>query len=771
MLRVEEIRVGVFLSDCNGQISEILNFKELISYAEKISGVVYVKQNNEFCYEAGLKIIKEAIREKKLNRVVVSADEPVTCMVRIGRAVQEAGLNPYLVEVITLREHCARPHHNEPEKAARKARAMLHAAVEKAKLLEPLDTLKYPVKKSALVIGGGIAGIQAAMNLVEMGFPVHIVERQPFLGGIAARAVKFFPTDDCALCIGASSCDLSGIAQTSRKCLYRSGFSEIPNVNVLTNAKVVDVKGGPGNYQVTVEKAAYPSFAHGYPDIRVVDEQFLKFTTKEQTKSYSTSQLQLEQKIETINLDVGAIIVATGFEEFDASVIEEYQYGVHKDVITQLELARMLDAFGPTGGSLIRPSDRSEPEKIVMIQCVGSRDARYNAYCSSICCMIALKHALIIKEQYPDTDVDICYIDIRSWGRDHEDYYERARRAGVKFVKGRPTEIIEDPEAKKLIVDTEDALEGKFIELEADLVVLSTAFVPSKGTKELAEMLGLDLDEDGFFKEYNAKVRPTETKLRGVYICGGATFPKDSPTTALHAASAAIKAAKFLASGEFVKDQRTAVVDSELCGDCEFCPVTCPYGAISLEEWKKDHLVAEIDDLKCEGCGICVGTCPLNAIDLRHAREDQILAQVKALIRGDGDMEPTVLAYCCAECGGTVLDSAGMAAMEYPANVRVVKVPCTGILKIHHFLEAFNFGADAVMVVGCKTDGCHYEEGSIRAKRKIELAKRLLGSYGIEPERLEMFHNVYVEGKEFAEEAKTMSQRVTALGPLQREII
>lgn len=765
---MEETRVGVFLSDCDGEISGILNFKDLIAYVQGIPGVVYVRQNNEFSQEAGLKIIKDAIGEQRLNRVVVSGDDPVNSKVRVSEAAEEAGLNPYLVEAIALREHCASPHKSEPEKAARKAKAMVLAAVEKAKLLEPLETLKYPVRKTALVIGGGIAGIQASMHLAEMGYPVHLVEREPFLGGLAAKAVKFFPTDDCALCVGASSCDLKGVTQTSRKCLYRSGFSEIPGVNVITNAKVVDLKGGPGDYQVAVEKTAGPSFPEGYPDIRIVDDQYRKFASEEIQANAVRGEAG---KTETMSLDVGSIIVATGFEEWDASKIEEYQYGAHPDVVTQLELARLLDAFGPTGGALVRPSDRSVPKKIVMIQCVGSRDTRYNAYCSSICCMIALKHALIIKERYPETDINICYIDIRSWGREHEDYYERAREAGVKFVKGRPTEIVEDPETKGLIVDTEDELEGKFVELDADLVVLSTAFVPSEGTKELAGILGLELDEDGFFKEYNAKVRPTETKLRGIYLCGGATFPKDSPTTALHAASAAIRAAKFMAPGEFVKDRKTAVVDAELCGDCEFCPVTCPYGAITLEEWKEDHIVARIDDRKCEACGICVGTCPLNAIDLRQAKESQIMAQVKALTQKDGSDDLIVLAYCCAECGGTALDSAGMAAMEYPANVRVVKVPCTGVLKIHHYLEAFTLGADAVMVVGCKLDGCHYEQGTMKAKRKVELAKKLLDSYGIEPERLEMFHNVYVEGKEFAEEAKTMTQRAIELGPLQRGII
>lgn len=376
--------------------------------------------------------------------------------------------------------------------------------------------------------------------------------------------------------------------------------------------------------------------------------------------------------------------------------------------------------------------------------------------------MIALKHSLMIKERYPDVDVKICYIDIRSWGREHEEnYYEKAREVGVKFVKGRPTEILRDPSKNKLIVDVEDALLDEFLSLEGDLVVLSTALVPSKGTVELAEILGLELSEDGFFKEYNAKLRPTETKLRGIYICGGATFPKDAPTTSLHSSSAALKASKFMIKGRFVKDALTAVIDSELCGDCEFCQVTCPYDAISLEEVEDDHVVAQITESRCEGCGTCVGTCPKNAIELRILTEDQIVSQMKALVQNRSN-EPIVLAFSCAECGFTAVDTAGMASAEYPSQVRILKVPCTGMLKIHHFLEAFNFGADAVMVVGCKPDGCHYENGSLMAKRKVELARKLLELYGMDPKRLDMFHNISIEGKDFVEEAKNMMEQAKA---------
>lgn len=756
---MDEARVGVFLSTCD-DVAATLDVEMLLQSATAIPGTVLAQRHEDYAEEAGLQAIKDAVASKGVNRIVVSVCEPVTGGIRISEAVRDAGLNPHLVEIINLRDHCARPHRDAPVQATRKAQAMLLAAVEKAKLLTPLDRLEYPVKPSCLVIGGGLAGIQTATNLADLGIETHLVEREPFLGGLAARAGRFFPTDDCALCIGTSSCDLKGVASTSRKCLYRSGFSELPNVNVLTNASVTAVEGGPGDYAVTIEQRPVdPAFRHGYPEIRVVDERYRKFAPAAPPVSLTSGATR------TLTLNVGSIVVATGFTEFDVSVIKEYLYGQHPDVVTQLDLARMLDAFGPTAGSLIQPSQGTTPTRIVMIQCVGSRDQRYNPYCSSICCMIALKHALIIKDQYPEIDVQICYIDIRSWGRGHEDYYERAREAGVKFVKGRPTEIRIDQSTQRLVVDTEDALLGQFVELNADLVVLSAAFVPAQGTDALAETLGVELDDDGFFKEYNAKVRPTETKLRGIYLSGGATFPKDSPTTALHAASAALKAARFLGAGTFAKDQRTAMVNADYCGDCEFCPVTCPYGAIILVK-SGDHLVAQVDDLKCEGCGLCVGTCPLNAITLRNATEDQLRVQVRSLLQYRGD-DPVVIAFCCAECGGTALDSAGIAALTYPAGVRVVKVPCTGRLQIHHFLDAFHNGADAVMVVGCKVDGCHYEEGSATAERRVKLAKRLLQLYGIEPERLEMFHNVYIEGDQFAEEATLMVKRVEGLPPIQ----
>jgi len=801
---MEEVKVGVFLSDCGKQLSEILDFKALTEHMKKVSGVVLVVQGNEFWRGEGLRTIMDAIKSKKINRLVVAESLPKLSEVKIVKAAEEAGLNPYLVEVIDLKDHCAWPHRDTPSEATEKAKAMLLAAIERAKLLEPLEKLEFPAVKSVLVIGGGIAGIQAAEDLADLGFEVHLVEKAPFLGGLAARAGRFFPTDDCAICIQSPASDVKAITHTSRKCVYRSGFSEIPNLNILTNSKVVKVEGAPGNYKVTVEKkpryvdeskcvrcdlcttvcpvevpdeynaklktrkAIYINTPPVHPPVYVIDESACKF--QECAKCVEicpTKAVKLNQKTEKVTLNVGGIIVATGFQEYNPSVIKEYHYGEYPDVITNLELARMIDGFGPTNGAIIKPSDRKPAKRIVFIQCVGSRDRRWNPWCSSICCMISLKNAMLIKSAYPDTDITICYIDIRTTGREHEYYYEKAREMGIKFVKGRPTEISHDPDGNILIVDVEDAILRRFFELEADLVVLATAMVPSENTRELAEILGIELDQDGFFKEYNAKLRPTETKIRGIYLCGGATFPKDAPTSSLHAHSAAVKAAKFLSTGKIIKDQRTAFVNEEYCGDCEFCPVICPFNAITLVPKDEDHFVAQVSDLKCEGCGICVGTCPVNAIELRHSRPNQMTAQMNALLSVNGTSKPLILAITCSECGHTAVDSSGMAMMQYPANVRVMKVPCTGILQVHQFLQAFKSGAQGVMVVGCKTDGCHYEVGSQKAQKKVDLAKMLLKEYGIEPERLEMFHMVFIEGDKFAEAARTMTERLEKLGPLQ----
>ncbi|MBS7656854.1 MAG: hydrogenase iron-sulfur subunit [Candidatus Bathyarchaeia archaeon] len=801
---MENLKIGVFLSDCGKVLTKILDFDNIISFLKEIPDVTVVERGTEFWKGSGLQTIVKTIKEQKANRIIVAESLPKLSEIKIVEAAEAAGLNQNFVQVIDLKNHCAWPHRNVPKEATEKAKAMLLASVERAKILEPIHKLEFPALKSVLVIGGGISGIQAAEDLADLGFEVHLIEKAPFLGGIAARAGRFFPTDDCAACIQSPTSDVKTITHTSRKCIYRSGIAAISGLKIHTNSQVIKVEGQPGNYRITLEKkpryvnetkciscnlcsevcpievpdeynanlmnrkAIYAIVPNIYPPTYVIDEQSCKFHECEKcVQVCPTKAVELDQKPEISTINVGAIIVATGFKEYDPSVIKEYHYGEYHDVITNLELARMLDAFGPTGGRIIRPSDGKPARRIVFVQCVGSRDKRWNDYCSSICCMISLKHAIMIKTVFPEIDVSICYIDIRTTGREHEEYYEKARELGVKFIKGRPTEISHDPESNVLIVDVEDSLLRRFLELETDLVILATAMVPSEDTQTLAEILKIDIDKDGFFKEYNAKLRPTETKMRGIFLCGGATFPKDAPSSSLQAHSAALKAVKFLNTGKIVKDQRTAVVNEEYCGDCEFCPVSCPYNAIELVKIDEKHVVAKVSDLLCEGCGICIGTCPLNAIDLRHFKQSELLSQTKAILSINGQDKPLILAFCCSECGGASVDSAGMTMSNYPTNVRIVKVPCTGYLRIEHFLTAIKNGAQGVMVVGCMSDGCHHEEGIKMVEKRIDAAKTLLKEYGIEPERVELFNTIFVEGDKFAEAACAMTGRLEKLGPLR----
>jgi heterodisulfide reductase subunit A len=801
---MERPKVGVFISDCGKEIADILDFDALTSFVKSVPDVTLIARGSEFWRSKGLETIIDAIESGKINRVVVAESITKVSDVNIAQAVSEAGLNPYLVEVLDIKDHCAWPHRATPKEATEKAKVMILSAIERAKLLEPIEKHEFPALKSALVIGGGIAGMQTAVDLADLGFEVNLIDKDLFIGGLSARVGRFFPTDDCAICIQPPASDVKTITHTSRKCVYRSGFSEIPNLNILTNSKVVALDGVPGNFKVSIEtkpryvdadkcvacdkctavcpvetrdeynanlksrKAIYINVPVVHPQVYAIDEDACKFhDCAKCVEVCPTNAIDLAQKIEQVTLNVGSIIVATGFREFDPSKIKEYHYDDYPDVITNLELARMIDGFGPTGGEIIRPSNGKPAKKITFIQCAGSRDRRYNPYCSSICCMISLKNASLIKEANPDSEVTICYIDIRTTGREHEYYYERARELGIKFVKGRPTEVYCDEEKDKLFVDVEDALLKRFLDLEADLVVLATSMVPAEGTTELAQILGIPLETDGFFKEYNAKLRPTETKQKGIFLCGGATFPKDAPTTSLHAHSAAMKVTKFLNNGKIVKDLRVAEIIDDYCGDCEFCPVTCPYGAISLEPTTEEHFVAHINDLLCEGCGVCVGTCPLNAIELKHSKSIQMAAQMNALLSVNGTSKPLVLAFCCQECGHTAVDSSGMAKLEYSANLRIIKVPCAGIVRANQILEAFKAGAQGVMVIGCKADGCHYEIGSKKAEKKIDFAKVLLKEYGIEPERLEMFRMVYIEGDQFVKAVKMMTDRVTKFGQLK----
>jgi len=573
----KEKRIGVFICHCGKNIAGGLNIKVLVESSKQIQGVAYVVDNKFSCSEDGQVDIKKTIQDQKLDRVVVAACDPSLHLMTFQRCGENAGIEPQFVDLIDIRKWTMHgsPHKVAPEQALEKSKKLIELAVKRMRLKRLIPLVEVKVEQSVLVIGGGVAGLEAGLDLADKGYKVHIVERLPTIGGKMALLYKVFPTNDCAPCILAP----------------KTAYANIhPNITLLTNSEVNNVGGYIGNFNVEViqrpryidttkctgcgecvekcpvkvkddvfsagmgqRKAVYIPYDQAIPKKAVIDAQnclyFRKGVCRLCEKQCPTDAIDFEQQAKTIAMKVGAIIVATGFDEYDPTEKSEYGYGRYNNVITQFQLARLLDIDGPTKGQLLRPTDGKEPKRIVMIQCVGSRDKNTNDYCSNICCMYALKHAQIIKEMVlPEAEIYICFIDMRTVGKGFEKYYRRTREIGINFIRGRPSEIIEESDTKNLLIRVEDPDIGHLLEIKADLVVLSCATIPSSGTGQLSQVLGIALDEDGFFKEMHPKLRPVETNVRGIYICGAAQGPKDIPDSIVQA-----RAAASFADGELRK--------------------------------------------------------------------------------------------------------------------------------------------------------------------------------------------------------------------------
>jgi len=564
----KEKRIGVFICHCGKNIAGGVDIDALLKYSKRLQNIVFVADNKFSCSEKGQVAIQNAIKENNLTRFIVVACSPSLHLATFQRCGKNLGIDPAFVDLIDIRKWTMFGSSSkvDREQALDNSKSLIEQAVRRMRLKRMIPKVTIQVNLSILVIGGGVAGLEASLDLADKGYKVYLVERLPTIGGKMALLYKVFPTNDCAPCILAP----------------KTAYANIhPNINLLTNSEVTNVEGHIGNFSVIINpnpryvdekkctgcglcvekcptevidneysrglgkrKAIYIPYDQAIPKKVVIDKQnclyFRKGSCKICEKVCPVSAIDLRQETKAIELKVGAIIVATGFDEYNPAPKIEYGYGRYGNVVTQFQLARLLDIDGPTGGKLLRPTDKKEPRSIVMIQCVGSRDENANGYCSSICCMYALKHAQIIKEVVlPDSEIYICYIDIRTTGKGFEEYYKRTREIGVNFIHGRPAEIIEDSGTKNLILKVEDSDISEPFKLEADLVVLSCATVPSKGTKQLAGILGINLGGNSFFKEIHPKLRPVETNVRGIYICGSAQGPKDIPASIVQAKAAA----------------------------------------------------------------------------------------------------------------------------------------------------------------------------------------------------------------------------------------
>ncbi len=650
---VSERRLGVYICHCGINIARTVDVEGVAKAASSLPGVVVAKTYQYMCSDPGQNLIKNDIEEHGLTGVVVAACSPRMHEPTFRAAVADAGMNPYLFEMANIREQCSWIH-EEGEEATRKAIDLVRAAVARASRLVRLTGREVEVTPEALVIGGGIAGIQASLDIAEAGYKVHLVERQPSIGGHMAQLDKTFPTLDCSACILTPK-----MVDVARH----------PNIDLLAYSEIEEITGYIGNFHIKVRKKAtsvnrhlctscgdcmekcpakvpsefnegagmrgaiYKPFPQAVPSEPVIDrEHCLYFTQNGKcgvcAKICTVKAIDYEMEDEIVEFDVGTIVVATGYDEFDPNLKPELGYGVYDNVITGLEMERLCSASGPTEGAIVVGG--KEPKDVVFIQCVGSRDQTVgNEYCSRVCCMFTAKQAHLIREKLPKANITIFYMDIRAFGKGFEEFYDRVRKENVIYRRGSVSEIYRNGE--RLVVRGEDTLLGEPMEVEADLVVLAAGLTPRGETADVVKLLKLSRSSDGFLMEAHPKLRPVDTAVDGVFLAGCCQGPKDIPDTVAQAKGAASSAIAPMSRGTVMTEALVAVIDEDLCSGCRICVSVCPYGALSYDE--KDD-VSKVNEALCKGCGTCAAACPSGTITMSHFTTDQMLAQVVALIGG-----------------------------------------------------------------------------------------------------------------------------------------
>ena len=645
-------RIGVFVCHCGLNIAKTVRVSELAQFASTLPDVVVAKDYKFMCSTPGQEMIANDIKEHKLDRVIVSACSPLMHEQTFRKVLENAGLNKYLVTIVNIREQVSWVTHDIEEGTA-KAKAVLNGAVYRARLLAPLTSRVIDVNDDVLVVGAGIAGIQASLELANTGKKVYLIEKNSTIGGHMAQFDKTFPTLDCSACILTPKMD---------------AVMQHKNITLMTYCEVSDVKGFVGNFDVTVRqkaryidhskcngclactekcpgkgvsewdeglvkrKAIHIPFPQAVPQRPIIDRDACTFFKKGKCrlceKVCEHKAIDFEQQDTFTTVKVGAVIVATGYDLMDTQPLVQYGYGRYPGVYNALEVERLFNSTGPTGGK-VTLRDGKEPQAIAILHCIGSRDKNNYEYCSRVCCMYSLKFSHLFKEKTA-ADVYQFYIDMRAAGKGYEEFYNRIIEEDVKFIRGKGARVAESTdEPGRLVVEAEDTITGKFVKLPVDMVVLSPAMIPRSGSKEIARLFNLSTDRNGFFMERHPKLAPLSTMSEGIFIAGVCQSPKDIPDTVAQANGAAAEALTIVEKDKMELEATTAMVNPASCCACQNCVRVCPYGAPFFNEQKG---VSEINEALCKGCGLCASVCPASAIIARHFTNDQVLAEIEGLM-------------------------------------------------------------------------------------------------------------------------------------------
>jgi heterodisulfide reductase subunit A len=772
-------KIGVWVCECGGNIGDIVETQRIVdAISDEVS---YAQIERYLCSKPSVDGIKKAVEDKGLDRVILACCTPKMHRANFLANLEEKGLNPAYLEMVNIREQCSWVHKNDHEGATIQALDLIRGAIARSRESTALESQKMKVTPEVLVIGGGVAGITTSLRLSEYGMKVHLVERRPSIGGHMIQYPKVFPTLDCSQCILTPK---------------MSDVSQSRNIDLITYSEVKEIKGVPGDFTAKIwvkprgvdpekcigcgacnavcpgkgpdeyneglatRKAIYRPFPQAVPSVYTIDyDSCLKCHACE--RACPAQAIDVDDPGKEMELKIGAIVLATGFELYDLSGLPQYGYGLYPNVVTSLEMERILDVNGPTGSQIIVPKTGKEVKTITYVLCAGSRDTEVGRpYCSRVCCLYSLKQAQLLRDR--GLDVNIHYIDIRSPGRRYEEFYRTTQEKGAMFIKGKVTEIV--PNGDQVLVRSEDMMLNKMIEYNSDLVVLAPPITTTEDTLKLAEELRVPIDEDQFVLERHPKLDPMSTKRDGIYAAGVVIGPKDIQSSTAEAEGAAMKVVNFLREDRILEPNKAFLADPEACTGCEECVKICPERAISMENQKP-----VINGITCSGCGACIPSCPENALDQHGLTDDQLKSNIKGILE-KSESELKILAFVEKEVAYTAVDLAGLARLTYPSSLRIIPLPSIARLKKEHVLYAFAHGADGVMMLEAPEHEGPYGKAHVISEERVDEYRWEIEDDDVDSTRV-WFSRAYVpDWRKLEKVFNTFHEIIEGEGPLDKEV-